>query len=64
VKGVGAAPRSAPRENLTTDPYFTDGLRSVLVFERHPTSLSAVDFFPWERDAHGDAAQPQGGAAR
>jgi len=64
VKGVGAAPRSAPRENLTTDPYFTDGLRSVLVFDRHPTSLSAVDFFPWERDAHGDAARPQGGATR
>ena len=23
VKGVGAAPKSAPRENLTTDPYYT-----------------------------------------
>jgi hypothetical protein len=64
VKGVVAAPRSAPRENLTTDPYFTDGLRSVLVFERHPTSLSAVDFFAWERDAHGDIPQPRSGAAR
>ena len=27
VKGVGAAPRDAPRGNLTTDPYYTDGLR-------------------------------------
>ena len=25
VKGVGAAPKSAPRENLTTDPYYTAG---------------------------------------
>ena len=48
VKGVGAAPKSAPRGNLTTDPYYTDGLRSVLVFDRYPTSLAAVDFFPWE----------------
>ena len=48
VKGVGAVSKSAPRENLTTDPYYTDGLRGVLVFDRQPTSLSAVEFFPWE----------------
>ena len=47
VKGVGLALQSAPRVNLTNDPYYTDGLRSVLVFDRHPTSLAAVDFFPW-----------------
>ena len=40
VKGVGAAPKSAPRGNLTTDPYYTDGLRVVLVFDRQPTSLA------------------------
>jgi hypothetical protein len=48
VKGVGAATKSAPRGNLTTDPYYTDGLRAVLVFDHHPTSLAAVEFFPWE----------------
>jgi hypothetical protein len=48
VKGVGLAPKSAPRSNLTTDSYFTDGLRGVLVFDRQPTSLAAVGFFPWE----------------
>jgi hypothetical protein len=48
VKGVGAAARSAPRANLTTDPYYTDGLRAVLVFDRQPTSLAAVEFFAWE----------------
>ena len=48
VKGVGAAPKSAPRRNLTTDPYFTDGLRSVLVFDRQPTSLAEIGSFPWE----------------
>jgi hypothetical protein len=48
VKGVGLAPKSAPRSNLTTDSYFTDGLRGVLVFDRQPTSLAAVGFYPWE----------------
>lgn len=48
VKGVGSAPKSSPRANLTTDPYYTDGLRVVLVFDRQPTSLDSVEFFPWE----------------
>jgi hypothetical protein len=48
VKGVGVAPKGAPRGNLTTDPYYTDGLRGVLVFDRRPISLAAVEFFPWE----------------
>jgi len=48
VKGVGTAPKSAPRGNLTTDPYYTDGFRGVLVFDHQPTSLAAVEFFPWE----------------
>jgi hypothetical protein len=47
VTGVGAATRDAPRENLTTDPYFTDGLRSVLVFDRKPVSLEQIEVFPW-----------------
>lgn len=32
MAGVGAAERTAPRRNLTGDPYFTDGLRAVAVF--------------------------------
>jgi hypothetical protein len=48
VKGVGAAPSVAPSENLTTDPYYTDGYRQVLVFDRQPTSLSGIEFLPWE----------------
>jgi hypothetical protein len=47
VEGVGAAPKTAPRENLTTDPYYTDGLRAVLIFERTPTSLAEIEFLPW-----------------
>jgi LssY C-terminus len=48
VAGVGAAPQGSPRENLTTDPYYTDGLRAVIVFDRKPTSLAEVELFPWE----------------
>jgi hypothetical protein len=48
VKGVGAAPRDAPRQNLTTDPYFTNGLRGVLIFDSEPTSLTEIEFLPWE----------------
>ena len=48
VKGVGAATKEQPRENLTTDPYFTNGLRGVLIFDEHPTSLTEIQFLPWE----------------
>ena len=48
VKGVGAAPKSAPRGNLTTDPYYTDGVRAVLIFDARPTSLVEIDFLGWE----------------
>lgn len=48
VAGVGEAPRDAPRRNLTTDPYFTDGFRAVLIFDAHPRSLEEIGFLPWE----------------
>jgi hypothetical protein len=48
VKGVGEATRDAPRKNLTTDPYYTDGFRSVLIFDAEPRSLAEIDFLPWE----------------
>ena len=48
VGGVGAAPKEAPRENLTTDPYYTSGLRTVLLFDSEPTSLAGIEFLRWE----------------
>lgn len=38
VSGVGLAESSAPRHNLTGDPYYTDGLRAVAVFSEARTS--------------------------
>jgi hypothetical protein len=48
VKGVGAAPISEPRENLTGDPYFTDGYRAVMWMSSKPVSLEDIAFVRWE----------------
>ena len=48
VTGVGAATRSKPRYNLTGDPYFTAGLRAVLMFDRRPHSFKEIQAFDWE----------------
>ena len=48
VKGVGAAPISEPRGNLTGDPYFTDGLRLVLWVSGVPVDFEDVEFVDWE----------------
>jgi hypothetical protein len=48
VKGVGAAPYSEPRGNLTGDPYFTDGLRTVLWVSSQPAAFTDVGWIDWE----------------
>jgi hypothetical protein len=48
VKGVGKAPITAMRGNLTGDPYFTDGLRVVLWVSEEPVRFADVDFVKWE----------------
>lgn len=47
VAGVGWASKDAPHRNLTTDPYFTNGLRAVLFFDDHPTALADIEILPW-----------------
>jgi hypothetical protein len=49
VEGVGAASPSAPRENLTGDPYFTDGLRLVVFLSDDQTPIEKVEVLPWAR---------------
>lgn len=46
VGGVEAAPESAPRDNLTGDPYFTDGRRAVVVLSGQAADAA---FFAWDR---------------
>jgi hypothetical protein len=44
VPGAQAADRTAPRRNLTGDPYFTDGLRAVIEFTDKPTNPTIVNW--------------------
>jgi len=48
IHGVGRTTPDEPRENLTGDPYFTDGLRAVLFLSEEPTPLEAVRYIKWE----------------
>jgi hypothetical protein len=47
VDGVGVAPASAPRLNLTGDPYYTDGLRAVIFLSNETTPLENIERLPW-----------------
>ncbi len=48
AKGVGAATPDQPRGNLTGDPWFTDGLRAVMLLTDTPTSVLDVEYLHWE----------------
>jgi len=63
VAGVGASDRASPRLNYTDDPYYTDGLRVVLVLGDGRYTLGDLDLLPWEmppsqRRARGDRESP------
>lgn len=48
VEGIGAAPMSAPRANLTGDPYFTDGLRLVVFLSAQAKTPGEAEQLPWQ----------------
>ena len=48
VGGVGPAPASVPRKNLTGDPYYTDGLRAVIFLSNQTTSIEKIERLPWD----------------
>ena len=48
VRGVGEAPPDAPRSNLGGDPYFTDGLRAVMLCTAQPADILKLEWFDWE----------------
>lgn len=49
VRGMPAVSSEEPRLNLGGDPFFTDGLLLVLLFDRRPISMLEVQFFDWEK---------------
>ena len=48
IDGVGAASVSAPRHNLTGDPYYTDGLRAVVFLSNQAVPAADIDRLSWE----------------
>jgi hypothetical protein len=48
VKGVGYSDRESPRFNYTEDPYYTDGLRIVLILGEERRSLDSIENLRWE----------------
>lgn len=47
ASGVGMATRDAPRFNLTEDPYFTDGMRMVVMLSRAPVAPELAANLAW-----------------
>ena len=58
VKGVGLSTPAAPRFNYTKDPYYTDGLRVVLVLAEERVSLDSISHLPWESPTMQKIDQP------
>lgn len=63
VRGSRVAPRDAPATNLTGDPYFSDGMRLLVVVAEDPVPLQQVRNLRWERSA-APIAEGQTEAAR
>ena len=49
VAGVGHSGRAAPRYNYTEDPYYTDGLRVVLILGDERYALDELEYLPWKQ---------------
>jgi hypothetical protein len=60
VEGVGYSGREAPRRNYTEDPYYTDGLRVVLIVGEDRTELTDLEDLPWEWPSSEIAGHPAG----
>jgi hypothetical protein len=58
VGGVGTATPEKPRYNYTLDPYFTDGLRVVLVIGRTYVAADELAFLEWEWPVNTPHAPP------
>jgi hypothetical protein len=51
ARGAVKASREHPATNLTGDPYFSDGLRAVMLLSSKPVSESQIDLLNWETPA-------------
>jgi hypothetical protein len=51
VKGSTRAPSTQPARNLTGDPYFSDGMRLVIMLSPDPVPYARVRSLLWEQSA-------------
>jgi hypothetical protein len=49
ARGMPPVHPDYPRLNLGGDPFYTDGLLLVLMFNRRPIPITEMEFFDWER---------------
>jgi hypothetical protein len=63
VRGVGAAPPSAPRRMADGTTFFTDGFRAVMILSPEMLGLDEIQFLDWDTPPAGDPAGPLGRAA-
>ncbi len=49
--GVGPATKEDPRQNLTGDPWFTDGYRAVMLLTSESTGVTDIEWFDWSDEA-------------
>jgi hypothetical protein len=63
VKGSAQAPPSRPNFNLTGDPYFSDGMRLVVMLSPEPVQPDQIRSLLWEQSA-APIAEGQSEAAR
>jgi hypothetical protein len=63
VKGAPQAPKDQPRRNLTDDPYFSDGMRLVVILAPEPVPPDRIRSLLWEQSA-APVAEGQSEAAR
>ena len=48
VKAMPASTFDKPYLNLTDDPYYTDGLRAVMIFLKEPIPKKQVRYLDWD----------------
>jgi hypothetical protein len=61
VKGVGPSSHEAPRYNYTDDPYYTDGLRVVLILAEGRYGLDELEYLPWEHPVTREGIETEAG---
>jgi hypothetical protein len=64
VRGSRSAPRDSPASNLSDDPYFSDGMRLVVIVAHDVVPLDQVRNLRWERSGAPIAAGQSEAAAR